>query len=88
MGFMVMTIFEGCGSAASNGTPSAEAGAKMMEYNKSLRRLHRLRPSTDLWRQSRDPDQAIQALMWRCGLSERCAFDSGGAFVPMIELQS
>jgi hypothetical protein len=38
MRFMVMAIPEGHGSAAPDGAPSAEAVAKMNEYNKSLQR--------------------------------------------------
>jgi hypothetical protein len=38
MRFMVMAIPEEYGSAAPNGAPSAEAVAKMMEYNKSLQK--------------------------------------------------
>ena len=38
MRFMVMAIPEGYGSAAPDVAPSAEAVAKMMEYNKSLQK--------------------------------------------------
>lgn len=38
MRFMVMAIPEGCGAAAPDVAPSAEAVAKMTEYNKSLQR--------------------------------------------------
>ena len=38
MRFMMMAISEGYGSAAPDVAPSAEAVAKMMEYNKSLQK--------------------------------------------------
>jgi hypothetical protein len=38
MRFMMMAIPEGYGSAAPDAAPSAEAVAKMMEYNKSLQK--------------------------------------------------
>ena len=38
MRFMVMAFPERPGSAAPNAAPSAEAGAKMMEYNQSLQK--------------------------------------------------
>lgn len=38
MRFMMMVIPEGYGSAAPDATPSAEAVAKMMEYNRALQK--------------------------------------------------
>ena len=38
MRFMMMSVPQGDGSAVPDGAPSAEAAAKMMEYNKALQK--------------------------------------------------